>query len=110
MSNFEDPRAYKMANVFMLAYPYGLTRLMSSYYWPRKVVNGSHDNAWMGPPSAPDMSTLGVFEGNDTSCQNGWVSSRTIEPYFWDTIFIDPENKAFKYLKINKYINKYLNK
>ena len=76
LSNFEDPRAYKMANVFMLAYPYGLTRLMSSYYWPRKVINGSHVNAWMGPPSAPDMSTLGVFEGNDTSCQNGWVSLR----------------------------------
>jgi hypothetical protein len=29
-----------MAVGFMLAHPYGFTRVMSSYYWPRNFQNG----------------------------------------------------------------------
>lgn len=31
---------YKMAVAFMLAHPYGVTRLMSSYRWDRSLVEG----------------------------------------------------------------------
>ena len=31
---------YKMAVGFMLAHPYGFTRVMSSYRWTRKFQNG----------------------------------------------------------------------
>lgn len=33
-------RMYKMAVAFMLAHPYGVTRVMSSYRWDRRVVDG----------------------------------------------------------------------
>ncbi|KAI4896274.1 hypothetical protein NFI96_003665 [Prochilodus magdalenae] len=37
---FWEPRLYKMAVAFMLAHPYGMTRVMSSYRWDRRVVKG----------------------------------------------------------------------
>jgi len=37
---FFDAGMYKMANAFQLAWPYGHVRLMSSYYWPRRIVAG----------------------------------------------------------------------
>uniref|UniRef100_A0A8C5VJ61 Alpha-amylase n=1 Tax=Microcebus murinus TaxID=30608 RepID=A0A8C5VJ61_MICMU len=37
---FWDSRLYKMAVGFMLAHPYGFTRIMSSYHWPRYFENG----------------------------------------------------------------------
>lgn len=78
LSSFNDPRLYKMATVFMMAYPYGTTRLMSSYYWPKKMVNGTDVNSWMGPPTSVDMSTLSVFEGDSSECKNGWASTELI--------------------------------
>lgn len=33
-------RLYKMASGFMLAHPYGFTRVMSSFRWPRYFENG----------------------------------------------------------------------
>lgn len=30
----------QMAVAFMLAWPYGAARVMSSYYWDQKYVNG----------------------------------------------------------------------
>jgi len=36
-------RIYKMAVAFMLAHPYGFTRVMSSYRWDRNIVNGQVD-------------------------------------------------------------------
>lgn len=33
-------RLYKVAVGFMLAHPYGFTRVMSSYRWARNFVNG----------------------------------------------------------------------
>ena len=35
--NYFEPRLLKMASAFMLAYPYSITRVMSSYYWPRNI-------------------------------------------------------------------------
>lgn len=33
-------RLYKMGVGFMLGHPYGFTRVMSSYHWPRYFENG----------------------------------------------------------------------
>uniref|UniRef100_UPI00398F0C0F pancreatic alpha-amylase-like n=1 Tax=Pristiophorus japonicus TaxID=55135 RepID=UPI00398F0C0F len=70
---FWDSRLYKMAAAFMLAHPYGLTRVMSSFRWDRHFVNGKDVNDWMGPPSNDDGSTKKVSLNPDTTCGNGWV-------------------------------------
>ncbi|XP_033636505.1 alpha-amylase-like [Asterias rubens] len=62
---FEDPRLYKMANAFMLAYPYGFTRLMSSFYF-------NHDTD-AGPPADGSGNTMSPTINGDGTCGNGWV-------------------------------------
>nr|XP_033772196.1 pancreatic alpha-amylase-like [Geotrypetes seraphini] len=70
---FFDARLYKMGVGFMLAHPYGFTRVMSSFRWPRNFVNGKDVNDWMGPPSYSDGTTKPVAINADTTCGNGWV-------------------------------------
>ncbi|XP_064194734.1 pancreatic alpha-amylase isoform X1 [Anguilla rostrata] len=70
---FWDPRIYKMATGFMLAHPYGVTRVMSSFRWNRHIVDGKDQNDWMGPPSYPDGSTKPVLINPDTTCGDNWV-------------------------------------
>ncbi|XP_025755756.1 pancreatic alpha-amylase [Oreochromis niloticus] len=70
---FWDPRLYKMAVGYMLAHPYGVTRVMSSYRWDRNIVNGQDKNDWIGPPSNGDGSTKPVIVNSDQTCGNGWV-------------------------------------
>ncbi|XP_040560460.1 pancreatic alpha-amylase isoform X2 [Gallus gallus] len=70
---FWDARLYKMAVGFMLAHPYGFTRVMSSYRWPRYFENGVDVNDWVGPPSNSDGSTKSVTINADTTCGNDWV-------------------------------------
>uniref|UniRef100_A0AAY4D6C9 alpha-amylase n=1 Tax=Denticeps clupeoides TaxID=299321 RepID=A0AAY4D6C9_9TELE len=41
-------RLYRMAVAFMLARPYGVTRVMSSYRWDRQIAEGEDQNNWMG--------------------------------------------------------------
>nr|XP_004659121.2 pancreatic alpha-amylase-like isoform X3 [Jaculus jaculus] len=69
---FWDARMYKMAVGFMLAHPYGLTRVMSSYRWDRYFQNGKDVNDWMGPPNN-NGATKEVTINPDTTCGNGWV-------------------------------------
>uniref|UniRef100_A0AAY4D6A0 alpha-amylase n=1 Tax=Denticeps clupeoides TaxID=299321 RepID=A0AAY4D6A0_9TELE len=45
---FWEPRLYRMAVAFMLARPYGVTRVMSSYRWDRQIAEGEDQNNWMG--------------------------------------------------------------
>ena len=52
---------YRLANIFMLAWPYGTPKIMSSYDWPKEQGN------WVGPPADDQGQTLPV------SCNNGWV-------------------------------------
>uniref|UniRef100_A0A672K0N3 alpha-amylase n=1 Tax=Sinocyclocheilus grahami TaxID=75366 RepID=A0A672K0N3_SINGR len=66
---FWDARLYKMAVAFMLAHPYGFTRVMSSYRWDRNIVNGQvDDQAHNG-----DGSTKPVPINPDSTCGDGWV-------------------------------------
>ncbi|EMP40106.1 Pancreatic alpha-amylase [Chelonia mydas] len=66
-------KLYKMALGFMLAHPYGFTRVMSSYRWPRYFQNGKGINDWVGPPSSEDGSTKPVTINPDSTCGNDWV-------------------------------------
>jgi alpha-amylase len=67
-----DGSLYNLANVFMLAWPYGYPKVMSSYDWPRNVQwsGGKHKdlNDWKGPPSDINGNT------EDVACFNGkWI-------------------------------------
>ncbi|XP_054836048.1 pancreatic alpha-amylase-like isoform X2 [Eublepharis macularius] len=70
---FWNPRLYKMAVGFMLAHPYGSTRIMSSYKWPKHIQNGTDINNWVGPPSYSDGSIKHVSINPNGTCGNGWV-------------------------------------
>lgn len=70
---FFEPRSYKMATEFMLAHPYGFTRVMSSYSWSRNFQGGEDHNNWQGPPHNGDMSIKSPSIQSDNSCGNGWV-------------------------------------
>ncbi len=62
---FEDGRLYDLANVFMLAYPYGYPKVMSSYDF--------HGNTDAGGPSVPvhNNGTLECFASN-WQCEHRW--------------------------------------
>ena len=67
----KQPRDYKMANAFMLAWNYGFTRVMSSYFF------SSTDE---GPPHNGDFSTKNVPINPDGSCGNGWACEHRWNP------------------------------
>jgi alpha-amylase len=70
---FRVPRMYKMAQAFFLAWPYGVTRVMSSFYWEQDFQNGRDENDWTGPPHDANFNILPVAMNPDLSCGNGWV-------------------------------------
>ncbi len=59
--------SYRLANVFMLAWPYGTPKIMSSYNWPREQGN------WFGPPADDEGQTLPVSCGHDWICEHRWA-------------------------------------
>jgi len=69
---FRVPRMYKMATAFMLAHPYGTTRVMSSYYWDQDWQGGSDRNDWIGPPNT-NGNTDDVTINPDLTCGGGWM-------------------------------------
>ncbi|ROT77239.1 alpha-amylase [Penaeus vannamei] len=69
---FRVSRWYKMANAFMLAWPYGFTRVMSSYYWDQWWENGQDKNDWIGPPHDGSFNIISPSINADGSCGNGW--------------------------------------
>ncbi|XP_020281581.1 alpha-amylase-like [Pseudomyrmex gracilis] len=60
---YKEPKPYKMAIAFMLAYPYGHTRIMSSY---------AFDDPSQGPPATSNGEIISP-EILDGRCVNGWV-------------------------------------
>ncbi|MCL4149567.1 UNVERIFIED_CONTAM: hypothetical protein GTU68_041347 [Idotea baltica] len=70
---FRTSRLYKMANAFMLAWPYGFTRVMSSYYWDQYYVNGVDQNDWVGPPHDSSYNIISPTINSDDSCAMDWI-------------------------------------
>ena len=62
-----------MAVSYMLAFPYGYTRIMSSYNWDQNWVNGQDQNDWVGPPHDSSFNTVSPSFNADGSCGNGWI-------------------------------------
>ena len=74
--NFRVPRLMKMANAFMLAWPYGTPKVMSSYDWPVKMKGDMEDeNVWYGPPHEESNPYVikRVKKNPDLSCGDGWI-------------------------------------
>ncbi len=57
---------YRLANIFMLAWPYGIPKVMSSYDWPMEQGN------WVGPPADDQGNTLPVNCGDGWVCEHRW--------------------------------------
>lgn len=70
---FFEPRLYKMAVAFLLAWPYGLPRVMSSYGWQRDLRDGVDKNDWVGPPSDAAWNIRRVIRHRDNTCGGGWI-------------------------------------
>ncbi|KAG2461336.1 AMY1 amylase, partial [Polypterus senegalus] len=69
---FWDSRLYKMATGFMLAHPYGVTRVMSSFRWPRNIVNGKQYQVLHAPDSdtsSDDKVNLSSGSGIETDSE-----------------------------------------
>jgi alpha-amylase len=73
MLTFREPKLYKMAVAFMLAWPYGYARVMSSYYWDQNYQNGKDQNDWVGPPHDGNWNTISPIINADDSCGGGWM-------------------------------------
>jgi alpha-amylase len=54
----------QMAVAFMLAYPYGYPRIMSSF---------DFSNSDQGPPQDGDGNILSPIINSDNTCGNGWI-------------------------------------
>lgn len=63
---FRDERQYKMATAFKLAYPYGVVRLMSSYYFPKNSTD-------LGPPQDAQGNIVSPAIETDGSCARPWI-------------------------------------
>ncbi|KAG4073443.1 hypothetical protein HA402_000667 [Bradysia odoriphaga] len=64
---FRNDRLYKMATAFKLAYPYGIVRVMSSYYFSESETD-------LGPPK--DSATGNIISPSiqeDGSCARPWI-------------------------------------
>lgn len=62
--NYKDERNYILANIFMLAHPYGLPRIMSSYHF---------DFDSQGPPSDKLGNIVGRKVDEDDQCVRPWI-------------------------------------
>lgn len=64
---YKDGNIYELANMFMMAHPYGYPKVMSSYYFT------GHDQ---GPPSSPVHSgdEVACGTGNPWVCEHRWTS------------------------------------
>lgn len=61
---YKNAKPYRMAIAFQLAHPYGVSRIMSSYYF---------DNREQSPPTADGQTILSPIIFANGSCGNGWV-------------------------------------
>jgi alpha-amylase len=59
-----DGDRYVLANVFMLAFPYGTPQIMSSY---------AFEDSEQGPPAYPDGTTRRIYHNGEANCFGEWV-------------------------------------
>jgi alpha-amylase len=76
----DDADQYVLGNIFMLAYPFGYPKVMSSYDWEEYIYwdNGTPKDAndWVGPP--------GNGDGTDTAVAAGMCGSPRSGDRSWD--------------------------
>lgn len=63
---FRNQRLYIMATAFELAYPYGIVRLMSSYYFPESSTD-------LGPPKDYAGNIVSPSIQEDGTCARPWI-------------------------------------
>uniref|UniRef100_A0A0N4ZJ63 Alpha-amylase n=1 Tax=Parastrongyloides trichosuri TaxID=131310 RepID=A0A0N4ZJ63_PARTI len=91
VATYKDGDNYKRAVSFMLAWPYGLPRVMSSYYFT------DHDQ---GPPNSGSgnnyATTSPTFDSSTDTCQqsSGWVCQHRWQEIRKMTLFRKSTNKA----------------
>ncbi|XP_018392240.1 PREDICTED: alpha-amylase 1-like [Cyphomyrmex costatus] len=91
---YKDPKPYKMAVAFMLAYPYGHVRIMSSFNFTdpsqgppansdgsiisRKIINGRCGNGWVCEHRWPEIYHMVQFRNlvNGEKIQNWWSNGK----------------------------------
>nr|UHN91758.1 AMY1 [Brachionus rotundiformis] len=61
---YKNPREYKIATAFMLAWPYGFAKVMSSY---------DFNDISIGPPADDYGNTRNVTITKNDGCGNGWA-------------------------------------
>lgn len=67
----KDGQKYALANIFMLAWPYGYPQVMSSYRF---------NDSSQGPPTDPRGITLPVYFNNSLRCGQEWVCEHRWAP------------------------------
>ncbi len=70
--NFKSKRRYIMAIAFLLAYPYGTIRIMSSYNFDTDINQG--------PPMDENEKILSVTMDDSGNCENGWICEHRWKP------------------------------
>lgn len=68
---YQDGRLYDLANVFMLAWPYGYPKLMSSF---------AFSDTDQGPPSDDEGHTLSIYQDSEPNCFGEWVCEHRWRP------------------------------
>lgn len=68
---YADGQNYELANVFLLAYPYGYPALMSSYGFDRSTAAGRDQ----GPPSSAGGATQSTFDAGGASLCSAQLGS-----------------------------------
>jgi alpha-amylase len=70
-----EPKPYKAATIYTLAWPYGHPRILSSYKWP----GGPSSNDGTGPPTNNGDDIKAVVINADGSCDDGSSHTWTCE-------------------------------
>ena len=77
-----DGKTHELANIFVLAYPYGYPSIMSSYYWSNDPATNTGDS--LGPPSVSGgagsgAETLPVYVGDVlTNCSATYADGKWV--------------------------------
>jgi alpha-amylase len=68
---YKDGRLYDLANIFMLAWPYGYPKVMSTF---------AFDNGDQGPPSDGEGHTRPIYQDGQPDCFEEWICEHRWRP------------------------------